>query len=236
MKKIITGIFAMAAFTFSAAAQDQKTDQKKWDKDGQGQHMRDGKGMHGMDQLNLTESQKQQMKAINEDFSTRMQALGKNDNMMVKDMKAQREALMQERKSKISALLTPDQRTKFDQMHKEGGREGRMVGREQGEMGRGRGDMADHMKTELGLTDDQVAKLKSGNESFRQRGKAIRENQSLSADQRKEQFESLQKERENSFKSYLTADQMKKLDQMKKSHSDWKGKEKGDGWKEKRKS
>ena len=220
MKKIVRGILAIAAFTFSAAAQDQKTDQKKWDKDRQHQHMGDGGRMQGMDQLNLTESQKLQMKAINEDFRTRMQAL------------------MQERKSKISALLAPDQRTKFDQMHKEGGRDGRMEGKEQGDIGRGRGDLADQMKTELSLTGEQVAKMKSGNESFRQRGKAIHDNQSLSADQKKVQFEALQKEKENSFKSYLTADQIAKLDQMKKSHGDWKGKdkEKGDGWKEKNKS
>src|SRR5689334_13895160 len=107
MKKIITGIFAIAAFTFSAAAQDQNNDQKKWDKDGH-QHMRDGRGMHGMEQLNLTESQKQQMKTINEDFRSKMQALNSNDNILVKDQKARREALMQDRKNKISAILTPE--------------------------------------------------------------------------------------------------------------------------------
>lgn len=58
------------------------------------------------------------MKSINEDFKTRMQSLNKNDNMMVKDFKSQKESLMQERKNKISAILTPEQKTQFDQMHK----------------------------------------------------------------------------------------------------------------------
>jgi len=228
MKKIIAGLFAIAAFTFSASAQNQNNPdgQKKWDRQGQGYHKgHDGKGMGGMEKLNLTDAQKQQMKSINEDFKTRMQALNKNDNMMVKDFKAQRESLMQERKNKISAILTPEQKTQFEQFRKngEGGnRDGKGFG-----MNRN-GDRMDHMKTYLGLTDDQVAKIKAGSESFKQRGKAIHENQSLSADQKKEQFETLRKEREANFKSYLTAEQITKLDQMKKN--------KGDGWKEKKKN
>jgi hypothetical protein len=61
---------------------------------------------------------------------------------------------------------------------------------------------------------------------------AIRNNESLSADQKRSQFESLQKEREASMKSYLTADQIAKLDQLKAKHGDFKNKD----WKEKRKS
>ena len=230
MKKIITGLFAIAAFTFSAIAQDN-TDQKKWDKDGDGYHRsHDRKGM-GMDKLNLTDAQKQQMKSINEDFRTRMQSLNSNDNMMVKDQKAQRESLMQDRNNKISAILTPEQKTQFEAMHKnmDRMRDGKMGDRKMdgdrmhgGRMG---ADRMEHMKSELGLSDDQVAKMKEGSESFRTRAKAIRENQSLSDDQKKAQFEALQKERMNSYKSFLTADQIAKLDQMKMNHGDWQRKE-----------
>jgi Spy/CpxP family protein refolding chaperone len=242
MKKIITGLFAIAAFTFSAVAQDNTTNQKKWDKDGDGYHRgHDGRGM-GMDKLNLTEAQKQQMKSINEDFRTRMHALNQNDNILVKDQRAQRASLMQERKNKIDAILTPEQRTQFEAMHKNMGRmrDGKMgdmkMGGDRMQGGRMDAGRMEHMKTELGLTDDQVAKMKEGSESFRTRAKAIRENQSLSDNQRKEQFEALQKERMNSFKSYLTAEQIAKLDQMKMNHGDGKEKMKGDGWKEKKKS
>lgn len=55
-----------------------------------------------MQQLNLTDAQKQQIKSIDEDFRIRLQALNKNDNKKVKDQRAQRELLMQERKNKIS--------------------------------------------------------------------------------------------------------------------------------------
>lgn len=120
MKKIIAGLFAIAAFTFSAVAQDQTTDQKQWNRDGQGMHRgHDGGGMRMMQQLNLTDAQKQQMKTINEEFRTRMQSLQQNDNMLVKDQRAQRKLLMEERNRKISEILTPEQRTKFEQFRQQ---------------------------------------------------------------------------------------------------------------------
>lgn len=116
MKKIIAGLFAIAAFTFSAVAQDQTTDgQKKWNKEGRGHH-KGHDGMKAMEQLNLTDAQKTQIKSINEDFKTRLHALHQNDNILVKDQKEQRKALMTERKNKISAILTPEQKTQLEQM------------------------------------------------------------------------------------------------------------------------
>ena len=125
MKKIIAGLFAIAAFTFSAAAQDQPTDGvRKGNKEKHGMHKGHGKRMDGMEKLNLTDAQKQQMKSINEDFRTRMQTLQQNDNILVKDMKVQRKALMEERKNKISSILTPEQKTQFEQMRKQHGSRG----------------------------------------------------------------------------------------------------------------
>jgi Spy/CpxP family protein refolding chaperone len=120
MKKIIAGCLAIAAFTFSAVAQDQNNAGDRMQKDRQGMHKgHNGKGMNGMEKLNLNDAQKQQIKSINEEFKTKIQGLNKNDNMMVKDMKAQKKALMQERKNKIAAILTPEQKNQFAQLHKE---------------------------------------------------------------------------------------------------------------------
>ena len=121
MKKIIAGLFAIAAFTFSAVAQDQKTEgRKKMHKEKHGMHKgHEGKVMRGIEALNLTESQRAQIKTINQEFTTKLHALNQNDNMLVKDMKVQRKALMEERKNKIAAVLTPEQRTQFEQMRKD---------------------------------------------------------------------------------------------------------------------
>ena len=134
MKKIITGLFAIAAFTFSAVAQDQNTDQKKWNKERQGMHKgRDGRGMEAMQKLNLTDAQKQQMKSINEEFRTKMQSLQQNDNILVKDQKVQRKALMEERQNRIAAILTPEQKIQFEQFRKEHGPKGDFKNKTKGE-------------------------------------------------------------------------------------------------------
>jgi Spy/CpxP family protein refolding chaperone len=121
MKKIITVCLAIAAFTFGAVAQDQNNSGNRMNKGRQGMHKgHEGKGMESIEKLNLTEAQRQQIKSINEDFKTRLQSLNQNDNILVKDAKAQRKALMQERKNKIAAILTPEQKMQFEQLHKEG--------------------------------------------------------------------------------------------------------------------
>lgn len=120
MKKIIAGLFAIAAFTFSATAQDPTTDQKNGNKERHGMHKgHDGRGMEAVQKLNLSDAQKQQMKSINEAFRTKMQALNQNDKLLVGDAKAQRKALMEERKNRVSAILTPEQITQFEQLRME---------------------------------------------------------------------------------------------------------------------
>ena len=125
MKKIIAGLFALAAFTFSASAQDQNTDQQnRQERKNHGMHRgHDGKGMEGIEKLNLTEAQRQQIRTINQEFKTKLQALNQNDKLLVGDAKAQRKALMEERKNRIAAILTPEQKTQFEQLHKEHGEE-----------------------------------------------------------------------------------------------------------------
>jgi len=235
MKKIMSGILALAAFTFSASAQvsdKNQQDNKDW-KEHRGFHNR------GMENLNLSDAQKQQMKSINEDFRNRMESLNKNDNMSVKDFRSQRESLMKERKDKISSILTPEQKAQFEKQDQMGGngefRGGKDFGDRGERGGRGFGERdggIDRLKTDLGLSDDQVTKIKASNETFFQKAKAIRENQSLSPDQKKEQFLSLQKEREENLKTFLTADQQSKLKEMK---GNWKDKQKDKEGKEKRK-
>ncbi len=124
----------IAAFSTQAQNQNKTIEQKKNDRQQHGQHKgHGGKGMDGMDNLNLTDAQRQQIKSINEDFKNRLQALNKNDNIMVKDMKAQRKALMEDRKNKISAILTPEQKNQFEQLRKQDKREGEWKEKKKGE-------------------------------------------------------------------------------------------------------
>ncbi len=66
MKKLIAGLFAVAAFTFSVSAQNQDNDRRLGERNHPGLHKgHDQQEMRDMKDLNLTEAQRQQIKAIN---------------------------------------------------------------------------------------------------------------------------------------------------------------------------
>ena len=201
MKALITGIIAIAALTFSATAQVER---KHMDGQGKGQHhgMKDkGKMMHD---LNLTEAQKQQMKTINMDFKTKMQDLKKQDNMTVKEFNARKAALMQDRKTKTMAILTDEQRNKMETLKKD----------RQDKMQQMQSKHFDKMQSQLGLTGDQTTKLKAKNDELNQKMEAIRNNTTLTQDQKRDQMRQLGQERKAYMESILTADQKKKMEEM----------------------
>jgi len=61
----------------------------------------------------------------------------------------------------------------------------------------------------------RLQKMKAKREEFKTKEEAIKNNQSLAGDQKIEQLKSLREERKNSFKSFLTPEQTKKLEEMK---------------------
>jgi len=200
MKKIIAGLIVIVTISFSAQAQTtDKVDKTKNEKNFSKKH-------HGkMDEkIQFTDGQKQQMKSINSDFKNRMTEL-KNANLTADELKVKREALIRDRKEKTMALLTPEQKNELKQSKK-------------GEHGKGKMDAAkgmEKMKENLALSNDQVAKLNAQKEAFKTKAEAIKNNETLSADQKKEQFKALREERKNTFKSILTPDQVKKMEETK---------------------
>src|ERR1700753_3776027 len=105
MKKIFVSLLAIAAVTFSAAA--QTTDNSTAKKDNQ---HKDWKQHHkGMgDQLNLTQAQKDQLKASRENYRKQLQELNKNESITVKEFRDKKYALKKQQKADFLAVLTPD--------------------------------------------------------------------------------------------------------------------------------
>ena len=206
MKSIVVTLLAVSAFSFSATAQE-----KREMKPGHmpGMH----KPHHGMmmaKELNLSEAQKAQAKLNRKEFKDKMQELNKNERITVKEQRDRKVALLKEQKSKMDALLTPEQKNKMAQFKAE-------------RKARGEEHFTKHlgkMKTELGLTDIQVSQMKSQRESMQTKFKAIMENGSLSREQKKEQFQALKAEGKEQHKKIFTADQLKKMEEMKKMHSE----------------
>ncbi|MFY7965351.1 MAG: hypothetical protein ACOVO1_10670 [Chitinophagaceae bacterium] len=154
------------------------------------------------EKLNLTEEQQSKMKAINQDFKAKEKALKSNDNMTLGDFKKQNQALREQRKSQVDALLTQEQKTKMAET-----REHKMK-----ENGKAR---FNKLKTELQLTEEQEASIKAKQQELGKQMKAIRQNQALTQDEKKQQLTSLKKQREAYLRSVLTAEQTKKLESMK---------------------
>jgi len=206
MKNIVATLFAVSALAFSATAQE-----KRESKPG---HMHDGmqKHQHGMmmaKQLNFSEEQKKQAKANHEEFRQKMQELNKNENITVKEMRDRKEALMKEQKAKMDALLTPDQKAKLEQLKAERKAKGEEHFTKH----------LDKMKTTLGLTDSQISELKANRAEMHAKFKAIKENESLTREQKHEQLMNLRTEAKEQHKKILTAEQQKKMEEMKKNHS-----------------
>jgi Spy/CpxP family protein refolding chaperone len=201
MKKVLIPLIALLALTVNVNAQD-KVGKKR-------HHQKHQKAMVAR-QLNLSEDQKKQAKAINEDSRKKMQELNKNESITVKEQRDRKAAILKERKTKMDGLLTAEQKTKMTQLKAE-----RKVKKEEQYAKR-----LDKMKTNLSLTDEQVAKLKAQRASNQAKAEKIKNNETLSREQKKEQLIALKTEAKEGRKKTFTPEQLKKIEEMKKNRSD----------------
>ena len=205
MKKIF---LSLVAFSVVLAVKAQEIPERKTD------HPPMHKGEEGMRRhhemalknLNLTDAQKEEFKKERESFQKQMEELKKNDNITVKEWRSKMENLRNEHKSKIEGLLTPDQKAQIEK-----NKEQDKVKRE--EYGKKRAEM---MKTRLGLTDDQSAKMEKNHKDLMEKMKALREDKSLSEEKKREQMRELLKSQRESLKSILTEEQLNKMKEERK--------------------
>ncbi len=235
MKAILTGIFA-TTFTVAVSAQVQpatKTDQTmqtqvgnvnstsqsamddySWDPE-YTQHMSDyERGLNNdygllMGQMSLTEDQKNQLKKISDNSKMQMMEMYRNTELTSDQIRQQHMALMAERKRQITALLNADQRKQYDTWYMNNPNK--------------MGDMSwrtewvndnmsvEKMKTHLSLTEDQYAKLQKLDANYTEKRLSIINNNTLTADQRKEQMKALQQDKKTTYRALLNADQISKF-------------------------
>ena len=160
-------------------------------------------------ELNFSEDKKKQLKEINADVKKQMADLEKNDNITVKEYKTRKEAIRKDQQQKFQNLLTPEQKSKLDKMKEE------RITKAKERSARG----LERMKTKLNLSDEQVSKLKASHDTFASKAKDIRSNQSLTMDQKKDQFKALAEQQKEDTKSILTPEQLEKMKQMHQEHS-----------------
>jgi Spy/CpxP family protein refolding chaperone len=154
--------------------------------------------------VHYSPEQRQQMMAIDKEYRQKREDLFKQDNLTLKQYKAGLLTLEKEKKSKLSTLLTPEQKNELAANRKrmEENRQVREVAH------------LERLRIHLNLTDDQVAKIRAGNENLRSQARAVHGNDNLLPDQKREQLRSLMAKRNDIYKSVLTPDQYTEFEKM----------------------
>jgi Spy/CpxP family protein refolding chaperone len=162
-----------------------------------------GHGRHG-NGIHYTPEQRRQLMAIDKEYHDKSADLFKKDNITLKEYKANLVALQKDRRSKTEALLTPQQKEQTAR-RKKMAEENRQVA-EAARMER--------LKLRLKLSDDQVSKLKAGEEGLRTQVRSIHENDNLLPQEKMEQMKGLMAKRKDVFKLVLTPEQFSQFEQM----------------------
>ena len=189
-------------FSFCLLLMTTATAQEKQDFQGKKNHQIDKKEL--AQKLNLTQEQQQKMKAIQQEFGAKTKDLKSDDNITRGDFKKQMKNLNEQKKSQIATVLTNEQQQKLKDLKKEHHKE----------------KSAAHFKklsNELQLNAEQQASLKAKHNEVKGQIKAIKENESLAADEKKQQVKNLHKQQKDFFKSVLTKEQAEKLESMKRT-------------------
>jgi Spy/CpxP family protein refolding chaperone len=114
----VLGLGAVMAFGQCASAETNGAT-KGEGKQHRGGHSKRGRHMKALKELNLTDAQKTQIKAIMEKSRPQMKALRENTTLDRAAKREQKKAIMQATGAQIRAILTAEQRAKFDTLQAE---------------------------------------------------------------------------------------------------------------------
>lgn len=151
--------------------------------------------------LDLTDAQKESFRKQRESFKKNMDALKKEENITVKEWKSRMEKLRKDNQTAMQNILTPDQKAKIKRL-----REEQQVRQMQS------------MKKRLDLNDEQVGQIKGQRAATEKQMKTIRENDRLTATEKREAMKKLMREQKDNLEKILTPEQRVKLKDMPRPH------------------
>ncbi|TBR18059.1 MAG: hypothetical protein EPO57_08435 [Chitinophagaceae bacterium] len=161
-----------------------------------------------LQKMNLTEDQKLKAKSINGDYRKQMMDLKKNDAITVKEWKEKRESISKKHRNEMQKILTPEQKNKL--ISAKNTKKELAVIDAKAKM--------EKMKIHLGLSNEQSDKLKKERVEIMEKMKSLRENASLTTEQKKSEVKELVKKRKEILNSVLSKDQIEKMKKSKKGH------------------
>lgn len=169
---------------------------------------RDGHGMGREGWVHYSPEQRKQLEAISKEYRQKQRDLYKNDKMTLGEYKSQLVTLGKEKKAKMQALLTPEQKDRMAKMKQQAVENAQV---------RAAANL-ERMKIKLNLSDEQTATIKSQQAKLRDQFTSIRENDNLLPQQKMEQIKALAMKRQDLVKSVLTPEQLSKFQAMHARH------------------
>lgn len=193
MKKLLIPFcICLLVVTTATAQEKQKFQQRKIDKKELAQ------------KLQLSEEQQQKMKAIHQEFATKAKTLKNDDNITRGEFKTRMKALHEQKKNEVNALLTKEQQQQLKELKKSKHKEKATA-------------RLNRLTKELQLTKEQQASVQLKQKEIQSQIRNIRENNSLAENSKKEQLKQLHKQQKDYLKSLLTAEQIQKLESLKRA-------------------
>lgn len=215
MKKILTVTLAFVLFAGAAQAQTKDTSR----------HHRKGGGHDMMaKKLDLSADQQAKLKAIREAQHQDMKALKENKSLTADQSKAQRQELQEKYRTQFESVLTTSQKEQLSKQKSEWkNKEGKKGSYKKD--GMHQKDGKDFKRTrgfgqDLNLSQDQKDKMQKMNADSKSRFESIRNDKSLTEEQKKEKMKEFKKQQHEQMKSILTPEQLEKLKVGKKSRSE----------------
>ena len=159
------------------------------------------------ERLNLTAEQKSRVQSYLEDQRSQMQVL-RNDTTLTRDQRAQRmREITQQTRDKIQSILTVEQKQKGEDLRKQA----------QQRVQERAGEQFDRMARLLDLTPEQKTQIQSYRDGERTRLQALRDNTSLTPEQRRQQAQEIRQQTQNSIRTLLNPTQQQKLQDLRES-------------------
>ncbi len=152
-------------------------------------------------ELNLTDEQKEKLKGVNKEYMEQLQELRKNEDITIREMKAKTEALRKDVEEKRSEIFTTEQKKQLDEQKKAGTLR----------MKEAMQQRDSRLKEELKLTDKQKQQFEAARENFTAKAQSLRENKSLSKEEKAKELKKLGEEHKAQLNTFLSEEQMQQL-------------------------
>ncbi|MBI3896478.1 MAG: hypothetical protein HY313_11170 [Acidobacteria bacterium] len=193
----ITTLLLAAALTWVAGVRAQGP--------GPGDRMNPGRFVDRMaQQLNLTEEQKSRVQSYLEDQRSQMQVL-RNDTTLTREQKAERmREITQQTQDKMESILTVEQKQKAEDLRQQA----------RNQVQERAGEQFDRMGRLLDLTPEQKTQMQSYLDSQRTQLQALRDNSSLTPEQRRQQAQEIQRQTSDQIRALLNPTQQQKLQDL----------------------